>query len=116
MPLGAVAQSLEAISGPTYAKYGDTLTFVVEARDPDGNPQAGVGILFNFRPPADEMPPADETSNVDEERSELGTYSATTGVDGRAKTTLILASYAAGTYQVTAWLTPTMPTSLPALP
>ena len=43
MPLGAIAQSLEAISGPTHGKSGDTLTFVVEARDSDGNPPARGG-------------------------------------------------------------------------
>ena len=46
MPLGAIAQSLEAISGPTHGKSGDILTFVVEAQDSDGNPQPEVEVLF----------------------------------------------------------------------
>ena len=53
MPLGAIAQSLEAISGPTHGKSGDTLTFVVEARDSDGNPQSGVKVLFGISPSDD---------------------------------------------------------------
>ena len=76
MPLGAKAQSLEAISGPTHGKPGDTLTFVVEARDSDGNPQSGVEVLFG-------KSPSDDTSK-------LRPYDAGTGVDGRTKTTLIL--------------------------
>ena len=89
MPLGAIAQSLEAISGPTHGKSGDTLTFVVEARDSDGNPQSGVKVLFG-------RSPSDETST-------LGIYRATPRVDGRAKTTLILENNAVGIYRVTAW-------------
>ena len=91
MPLGATAQSLEAISGPTHGKPGDTLTFVVEARDSDGNPQSGVEVLFG-------KSPSDDTSK-------LRPYDTATGVDGWAKTTLILKSDAAGTYRVTAWRT-----------
>ena len=91
MPLGAIAQSLEAISGPTHGKSGDTLTFVVEARDSDGNPQSGVEVLFG-------RSPSDETST-------LGIYRATPRVDGRAKTTLILGNNAVGIYRVTAWRT-----------
>ena len=53
MPLGAIAQSLEAISGPTHGKSGDTLTFVVEARDSDGNPQSEVEVLFGKLPSDD---------------------------------------------------------------
>ena len=106
IPLEATAQSLEAISGPTHGKPGDTLTFVVEARDPDGNPQSGVGVLFSYRPPDDYTPPNDDTSAADDiDISELGTYSATTGAGGRAQTTLILGSDAAGSYQVLAWRT-----------
>ena len=89
MPLGAIAQSLEAISGPTHGKSGDTLTFVVEARDSDGNPQPEVEVRFGKLP-------SDDTS-------ELGTYSTTTNIDGRAKTTLILENNAVGIYRVTAW-------------
>ena len=91
MPLGATAQSLEAISGPTHGKPGDTLTFVVEARDSDGNPQSEVEVLFGISP-------SDGTSK-------LRPYDAATGVDGRAKTTLILKSDAAGTYRISAWRT-----------
>ena len=91
MPLGAKAQSLEAISGPTHGKPGDTLTFVVEARDSDGNPQSGVEVLFG-------KSPSDDTSK-------LRPYDAATGVDGRTKTTLILKSDAGGTYRVSAWRT-----------
>ena len=40
--------------------------------------------------------PSDDTSD-------LGTYSTTTRVDGRAKTTLILENNAVGIYRVTAW-------------
>ena len=89
MPLGAIAQSLEAISGPTHGKSGDTLTFVVEARDSDGNPQPEVEVLFG-------RSPSDETST-------LGIYRATPRVDGRAKTTLILENNAVGIYRVSAW-------------
>ena len=91
MPLGAIAQSLEAISGPTHGKSGDTLTFVVEARDSDGNPQSGVKVLFGISP-------SDDTSD-------LGTYSTTTRVGGRAKTTLILENNATGIYRISAWRT-----------
>ena len=91
MPLGAIAQSLEAISGPTHGKSGDTLTFVVEARDSDGNPQPGVEVLFG-------RSPSDETST-------LGIYRATPRVDGRAKTTLILENNAIGIYRISAWRT-----------
>ena len=91
MPLGAIAQSLEAISGPTHGKSGDTLTFVVEARDSDGNPQSGVEVLFG-------RSPSDETST-------LGIYRATPRVDGRAKTTLILENNAVGIYRISAWRT-----------
>ena len=91
MPLGAAAQSLETISGPTHGKSGDTLTFVVEARDSDGNPQTDVEVLFG-------RSPSDDTSD-------LGTYTATTRADGRAKTTLILENNAAGVYRVSAWRT-----------
>ena len=91
MPLGAIAQSLEAISGPTHGKSGDTLTFVVEARDSDGNPQSGVEVLFG-------RSPSDETST-------LGIYKATPRVDGRAKTTLILENNAIGIYRISAWRT-----------
>ena len=89
MPLGAIAQSLEAISGPTHGKSGDTLTFVVEARDSDGNPQPEVEVRFGKLP-------SDDTS-------ELGTYSTTTNIDGRAKTTLILENNAIGIYRISAW-------------
>ena len=89
MPLGATAQSLEAISGPTHGKSGDILTFVVEARDSDGNPQPEVEVIFGISP-------SDDTS-------ELGTYSATTNIDGRAKTTLILENNAVGIYRISAW-------------
>ena len=91
MPLGAIAQSLEAISGPTHGKSGDTLTFVVEARDSDGNPQSGVKVLFGISP-------SDDTSD-------LGTYSTTTRVGGRAKTKLILENNATGIYRISAWRT-----------
>ena len=91
MPLGAIAQSLEAISGPTHGKSGDILTFVVEARDSDGNPQSGVEVLFG-------RSPSDETST-------LGIYSTTTRVGGRAKTTLILENNAIGIYRISAWRT-----------
>ena len=91
MPLGATAQSLEVISGPTHGKSGDTLTFVVEARDSDGNPQTGVEVLFG-------KSPSDDTS-------ELGVYSTTTNMGGRAKTTLILEDNAAGVYRISAWRT-----------
>ena len=91
MPLGAIAQSLEAISGPTHGKSGDTLTFVVEARDSDGNPQSEVKVLFGISP-------SDDTSD-------LGTYSTTTRVGGRAKTTLILENNATGIYRISAWRT-----------
>ena len=91
MPLGAIAQSLEAISGPTHGKSGDTLTFVVEARDSDGNPQPEVEVLFGISP-------SDDTSD-------LGTYSTTTRVGGRAKTTLILENNAIGIYRISAWRT-----------
>ena len=91
IPLGVIAQSLEAISGPTHGKSGDTLTFVVEARDSDGNPQPGVEVLFG-------RSPSDETST-------LGIYRATPRVDGRAKTTLILENDAVGIYRVSAWRT-----------
>ena len=89
MPLGAIAQSLEAISGPTHGKSGDTLTFVVEARDSDGNPQPEVEVRFGKLP-------SDDTS-------ELGTYSTTTNIDGRAKATLILENNATGLYRISAW-------------
>ena len=89
MPLGATAQSLGTISGPTHGKSGDILTFVVEARDSDGNPQSEVEVLFGISP-------SDDTSD-------LGTYSTTTRVGGRAKTTLILENNAVGIYRVTAW-------------
>ena len=89
MPLGAIAQSLEAISGPTHGKSGDTLTFVVEARDSDGNPQPEVEVRFGKLP-------SDDTS-------ELGTYSTTTNIDGRAKATLILENNATGIYRISAW-------------
>ena len=89
MPLGAIAQSLEPVSGPTHGKSGDTLTFVVEARDSDGNPQPEVEVLFG-------RSPSDDTSD-------LGIHSATTRADGRAKTTLILEDNAAGTYRISAW-------------
>ena len=91
MPLGATAQSLEAISGPTHGKSGDILTFVVEARDSDGNPQSEVEVLFG-------RSPSDDTSD-------LGTYSTTTRVGGRAKTTLILENNAIGIYRISAWRT-----------
>ena len=91
MPLGAIAQSLEVISGPTHGKSGDTLTFVVEAWDSDGNPQPEVEVLFGISP-------SDDTSD-------LGTYSTTTRVDGRAKTTLILENDAVGIYRISAWRT-----------
>ena len=89
MPLGAIAQSLEAISGPTHGKSGDTLTFVVEARDSDGNPQPEVEVRFGKLP-------SDDTS-------ELGTYSTTTNIDGRARATLILENNATGLYRISAW-------------
>ena len=89
MPLGATAQSLEAISGPTHGKSGDILTFVVEARDSDGNPQPEVEVLFGISP-------SDDTS-------ELGNYSATTNIDGRAETTLILENNAVSIYRISAW-------------
>ena len=95
MPLGAIAQSLEAISGPTHGKSGDILTFVVEAQDSDGNPQPEVEVLFGISP-------SDDTSD-------LGTYSTTTRVGGRAKTTLILENNATGIYRVTAWRTDDKP-------
>ena len=91
MPLGAIAQSLEAISGPTHGKSGDILTFVVEARDSDGNPQSEVKVLFGISP-------SDDTSD-------LGTYSTTTRVGGRAKTKLILENNATGIYRISAWRT-----------
>jgi hypothetical protein len=89
MPLEATAQSLEAISGPTRGKSGDTLTFVVEARDSDGNPQPEVAVHFG-------RSPSDDTS-------ELGTYKKTTNIDGRAKITLILEQDAVGIYRITVW-------------
>ena len=89
MPLGAIAQSLEAISGPTHGKSGDILTFVVEAWDSDGNPQPEVEVRFGKLP-------SDDTS-------ELGTYSTTTNIDGRAKATLILENNAVGLYRISAW-------------
>ena len=91
MPLGAIAQSLEVISGPTHGKSGDILTFVVEAQDSDGNPQSEVEVLFGISP-------SDDTS-------ELGTYSTTTNIDGRAKATLILENNATGIYRISAWRT-----------
>ena len=91
MPLGAIAQSLEVISGPTHGKSGDILTFVVEAQDSDGNPQSEVEVLFGISP-------SDDTSD-------LGTYSTTTRVGGRAKTTLILENNATGIYRISAWRT-----------
>ncbi len=91
IPLGAAAQSLEAISGPTHGKSGDTLTFVVEARDSDGNPQPEVAVRFGESP-------SDDTA-------ELGTYIKTTNIDGRAKTTLILENNAVGSYRISAWRT-----------
>ena len=89
MPLRATAQSLGTISGPTHGKSGDILTFVVEARDSDGNPQSEVEVLFGISP-------SDDTS-------ELGNYSATTNIDGRAKATLILENNAVGIYRISAW-------------
>ena len=108
MPLPAAAQSLEAISGPTHGKSGDTLTFVVEARDSDGNPEPEVGVLFSYRFPDDHAPPnddtADDTSASDDiDITELGTYKAMTDAGGRAQTTLILRSDAASSYQILAW-------------
>ena len=89
MPLGATAQSLGTISGPTHGKSGDILTFVVEAQDSDGNPQSEVEVIFGISP-------SDDTSD-------LGTYSTTTRVGGRAKTTLILENNAVGIYRISAW-------------
>ena len=109
MPLKANAQSLEAISGPTYGKSGDTLTFVVEARDSDGTPQPGVDVLFSYRSPDDNTSPNDVTAAADTfvaddvDITELGTYRTTTDVGGRAQTTLILRSDAASSYQILAW-------------
>ena len=88
-PLGAIAQSLEPISGPTHGKSGDTLTFVVEARDSDGTPQPDVAVLFG-------VSPSDDTAA-------LGTYSTMTDIGGRAKTALILENDAAGIYRISAW-------------
>ena len=106
--MGATAQSLEAISGPTHGKSGDTLTFVVEARDSDGSPQPDVEVLFGESP-------SDDTS-------ELGTYSTTTNIDGRAETTLILGSTAVGSYRISVWpaddtdLTVIFPVTIDAAP
>ena len=88
MPLGSIAQSLEAVSGATEGKYGDTLTFVVEAQDSDGNPQSGVAVFFG-------LSPSDGTAR-------LRPYNTATG-DGWARTVLILNSDAGGTYRVSAW-------------
>lgn len=109
MPLPAAAQSLEAISGPTHGTSGDTLTFVVEARDADGNPQPGVGVLFSYRalddnPPLNDDTAADDTSDDDDIGiTELGTYRTTTDASGWGQTTLILRSDAANSYQILAW-------------
>ena len=89
MPLPAAAQSLEAISGPTHGTSGDTLTFVVEARDSDGTPEPEVQVHFG-------RSPADDTS-------ELDTYRKTTNIDGRAKIRLILEDNAIGVYRISAW-------------
>ena len=89
MPFGAAAQSLEAISGPTHGKSGDTLTFLVEAQDADGHPEPEVEVHFG-------RSPSDDTS-------ELGTYKQPTNIDGRARTTLILEQNATGIYRITAW-------------
>ena len=97
MPLGAIAQSLEAISGPTHGKSGDILTFVVEAWDSDGNPQPEVEVIFGIFPNDDAL--------ESDDAAELSTYRATTDTDGRAKTTLILGNNAAGIYRVSAWRT-----------
>ena len=106
----ATAQSLEVISGPTHGKSGDTLTFVVEARDSDGNPQPGVGVLFSYRSLDDNTSPNDVTADADDtsadddiDITELETYRTTTDASGWAQTTLILRNDAASSYQIVAW-------------
>ena len=103
MPLGATAQSLETISGPMHGKSGDILTFVVEARDSDGNPQSEVEVIFGIFP-SDDISDNDDALESDD-AAELSTYRATTDAYGRAKTTLILGNNAVGIYRVSAWRT-----------
>ena len=73
------------------------LTFVVEARDSDGNAQSEVEVIFGIFPSDDAL--------ESDDAAELSTYRVTTDIDGRAKTTLILGNNATGIYRVSAWRT-----------
>ena len=81
--------SIVAISTAWSVDPGDALTFVVEVRE-DGSLAPGQTVTFS-------VSPNDGTVS-------LSTTSATTGSDGRARTSLTLGSDATGSYTVTATL------------